>query len=136
MTYKEQLIQTSKYTYELPKTGCMNVPGKIFASAKLMEKIEEDAIKQVANVACLPGIYKYSLAMADLHTGYGFGIGGVAAAVTSAYAIVIGGSGKYPPILKGSGIGRQLSEHYEVCVCSCAAQDNKAGLVIREVRPM
>lgn len=65
--------------YELPKTGNMLVPGLIFASAKLMEKIEDDAIKQVANVACLPGIYKYSLAMPDLHTGYGFGIGGVAA---------------------------------------------------------
>jgi len=79
MTYKEQLKKISDYEYELPKTGQMLVPGKIFASAKLMEKIEDDAIKQVANVACLPGIYKYSLAMPDLHTGYGFGIGGVAA---------------------------------------------------------
>ncbi len=79
MTYKEQLKKVSACEYELPKTGCMNVPGKIFASVKLMEKIEDDAIKQVANVACLPGIYKYSLAMPDLHTGYGFGIGGVAA---------------------------------------------------------
>jgi tRNA-splicing ligase RtcB len=79
MTYKEQLKKISAYEYELPKTGGMNVPGKIFASAKLMEKIEDDALKQVANVACLPGIYKYSLAMPDLHTGYGFGIGGVAA---------------------------------------------------------
>jgi tRNA-splicing ligase RtcB len=79
MAYKEQLKKISEYEYELPKTGRMLVPGRIFASEKLMEKIEDDAIKQVANVACLPGIYKYSLAMPDLHTGYGFGIGGVAA---------------------------------------------------------
>jgi len=79
MTYKEQLKKTGKYEFELPKTGEMLVPGKIFASEELMKHIEEDAIKQVANVACLPGIYKYSLAMPDLHTGYGFGIGGVAA---------------------------------------------------------
>ena len=79
MTYKEQLKKINEYMYELPKTGNMLVPGLIFASAKLMEKIEDDAIKQVANVACLPGIYKYSIAMPDLHTGYGFGIGGVAA---------------------------------------------------------
>jgi len=79
MTYKEQLKKVNEVEYLLPKTGNMLVPGKIFASAKLMEKIEEGAIKQVANVACLPGIYKYSLAMPDLHSGYGFGIGGVAA---------------------------------------------------------
>ena len=79
MTYKENLKRINEYMYELPKTGGMLVPGLIFASAKLMKNIEDDAIKQVANVACLPGIYKYSLAMPDLHTGYGFGIGGVAA---------------------------------------------------------
>ena len=79
MTYKEQLKKTGKYEFELPKTGKMLVPGKIFASEELMKHIEDDAINQVANVACLPGIYKYSLAMPDLHTGYGFGIGGVAA---------------------------------------------------------
>lgn len=79
MTYKEKLRKIGKYVYELPKEGKMLVPGRIFASEELMEKIEDDAIKQVAQVAELPGILKYSLAMPDLHTGYGFSIGGVAA---------------------------------------------------------
>jgi len=77
--YKEQLKKISEYEYELPKTGKMLVPGRIFFSKKLLEKLEEDALKQVANVAMLPGIVKYSIGMPDLHVGYGFSIGGVAA---------------------------------------------------------
>lgn len=58
----------------------MRVPGMIFADEKLLSKIREDqSLKQVANVAHLPGIVKYSLAMPDIHWGYGFPIGGVAA---------------------------------------------------------
>jgi tRNA-splicing ligase RtcB len=61
------------------KTG-MRVPGLIFASEEMLEIIGEDqAIEQVANVAFLPGIVKYSMAMPDIHWGYGFPIGGVAA---------------------------------------------------------
>lgn len=76
---KEQLKKISKDTYLLPKTGKMNVPGKIFASENLFEAIEEGCIKQVANVAQLPGIVGYSISMPDIHSGYGFPIGGVAA---------------------------------------------------------
>ncbi|MBI4834634.1 MAG: RtcB family protein [Planctomycetes bacterium] len=66
--------------WEIPPEGRMNVPGRVYASAKLMEKIKEDkSLEQVVNVACLPGIIKYSLAMPDIHWGYGFPIGGVAA---------------------------------------------------------
>lgn len=79
MGYKEQLKKIGEFEYELPKTGKMRVPGIIFASEKLLERIEENAIKQVANVAMLKGIVKSSLAMADMHSGYGFPIGGVAA---------------------------------------------------------
>ncbi|MBN2734780.1 MAG: RtcB family protein [Methanomicrobiaceae archaeon] len=57
----------------------MHVPAKFFLSEKLSETLEEGAIKQLANVATLPGIQKYSLAMPDIHWGYGFPIGGVAA---------------------------------------------------------
>ncbi len=58
----------------------MRVPGMIFATEKMLEHIiREDAFKQVANVATLPGIVKYSMAMPDIHWGYGFPIGGVAA---------------------------------------------------------
>jgi tRNA-splicing ligase RtcB len=64
----------------LPKTGAMRVPGMIYASAKMLELLRHDeSAKQVANVAHLPGIVNYSLAMPDIHWGYGFPIGGVAA---------------------------------------------------------
>lgn len=58
----------------------MRVPGRIYASDVLMEAIQKDkCTAQVANVAFLPGIVNYSLAMPDIHWGYGFPIGGVAA---------------------------------------------------------
>ena len=57
----------------------MRVPGRIFVSSSLREMVEPGTIDQVANVANLPGIVKYSMAMPDAHLGYGFPIGGVAA---------------------------------------------------------
>lgn len=78
MTLKSQLKKIQENIYELPKIGEMNVPGRIFASEKLLKDIEEDSLKQVANVATLSGILKASIAMSDMHVGYGFPIGGVA----------------------------------------------------------
>lgn len=61
-------------------TGGMKVPGILYTSERLLEGMGGDeSPKQVANVAHLPGIVKYSLAMPDMHWGYGFAIGGVAA---------------------------------------------------------
>ncbi|MGI6253726.1 MAG: RtcB family protein [Aminivibrio sp.] len=58
----------------------MNTQGMIYADSYIEELLEgEDVLSQVANVACLPGIVGYSLAMPDIHQGYGFPIGGVAA---------------------------------------------------------
>ena len=58
----------------------MNVPGVVYASEKIFNKIKEDkTLEQVKNVAKLPGILKYSIALPDAHQGYGFPIGGVAA---------------------------------------------------------
>jgi tRNA-splicing ligase RtcB (3'-phosphate/5'-hydroxy nucleic acid ligase) len=66
--------------WEIPATGGMKVPGRIYASEKLMRSIRGDpCVQQVINVAHLPGIVGYSLAMPDIHWGYGFPIGGVAA---------------------------------------------------------
>jgi tRNA-splicing ligase RtcB (3'-phosphate/5'-hydroxy nucleic acid ligase) len=66
-------------TWELPKCGEMLVPGRIYASEQLVNAMQRDAtLQQVANVAQLPGIVKYSYAMPDAHNGYGFSIGGVA----------------------------------------------------------
>jgi len=66
--------------WELDARDGMRVPGRLFASTELFVKAKEDrAIQQVANVAHLPGIVDASMAMPDIHWGYGFPIGGVAA---------------------------------------------------------
>jgi tRNA-splicing ligase RtcB (3'-phosphate/5'-hydroxy nucleic acid ligase) len=64
----------------IPPFGGMRVPGVIYSSQRLMKEIGADeSPRQVSNVAHLPGIVNYSLAMPDMHWGYGFPIGGVAA---------------------------------------------------------
>src|SRR4030042_2181338 len=64
----------------IPRSGKMRVPGIIYANEKIYQLLKNDeSTKQVANVACLPGIVNYSLCMPDVHWGYGFPIGGVAA---------------------------------------------------------
>jgi len=76
------LEKIDKYRYKIPKSykSGMRVPCIIYADDKLIKSITQDnAPEQVANVAFLPGIIKYSLAMPDIHFGYGFSIGGVAA---------------------------------------------------------
>lgn len=75
-----ELKKISEYIYEIPKHGKMNVPGRIFASEKIMNDIKKDkTLEQVKNIASLPGILNASMAMSDAHQGYGFPIGGVAA---------------------------------------------------------
>jgi tRNA-splicing ligase RtcB (3'-phosphate/5'-hydroxy nucleic acid ligase) len=66
--------------WEIPKGPGMLVPGLVFASEPMMRDIlRDEAIRQVVNVAHLPGILSYSIGMPDIHWGYGFPIGGVAA---------------------------------------------------------
>src|SRR3989344_6468000 len=77
--YKENLKKIAEGVYELPKSEGMLVPGRVFFSKEMIKSIEEDSLKQVANVAHLPGIINYSLGLSDMHVGYGFPIGGVAA---------------------------------------------------------
>jgi tRNA-splicing ligase RtcB len=68
------------YAWRIPKHGNMRVDGIVYASKKMLDAIREDeSLKQVVNVACLPGIVRASMAMPDIHWGYGFPIGGVAA---------------------------------------------------------
>jgi tRNA-splicing ligase RtcB len=78
----ENLRKIDNYRWEISKgyVEGMRVPGIIYSDEHMIAHIEkEQVMKQVANVACLPGIVKYSLAMPDAHWGYGFAIGGVAA---------------------------------------------------------
>lgn len=68
------------WRYRIPREGGMRVPGMVYASAAMIDDIGQDqSLQQVANVAHLPGIVGQSLAMPDVHWGYGFPIGGVAA---------------------------------------------------------
>ena len=90
------LNKIDDYRWEIPKTynPGMKVSGLIYASSNLMEKIRQDqAPEQVANVAFLPGIVGHSLAMPDIHWGYGFCIGGVAATSLDNGVISPGGVG-------------------------------------------
>jgi len=75
-----RLVQIDEVRWAIPKAGKMNVPGLIFTDSKTLPDIEKDqSPDQVFNVAHLPGIVGHSLAMPDVHWGYGFPIGGVAA---------------------------------------------------------
>jgi tRNA-splicing ligase RtcB len=71
----------------------MRVPGRFFLSESLGKTLEPGAVQQLANVATLPGILKNSLAMPDIHWGYGFPIGGVAAFSVDEGIISPGGVG-------------------------------------------
>jgi len=84
------------YRWEIPQSykAGMSVPGLIFASESMLEHIwEEQVFQQVANVAFLPGIVGHSLAMPDIHWGYGFPIGGVAATRVTDGVVSPGGVG-------------------------------------------
>ncbi len=88
--------QISPFKYRIPKDykEGMRTDGIVYASPALMETIRADqAIEQVANVACLPGIVGNSMAMPDIHWGYGFPIGGVAATDAEHGVISPGGVG-------------------------------------------
>jgi len=76
--YKEKLKKIAENIYELPKEGKMLVPVRLYVSDKLLEAVEENAINQSVSVSQLPGIVERSIALADMHSGYGFPIGGVA----------------------------------------------------------
>jgi tRNA-splicing ligase RtcB len=74
--------------------GGMRVPGILYTSERLLQDMGSDqSPQQVANVAHLPGIVKYSLAMPDMHWGYGFAIGGVAAFDMASGIVSPGGVG-------------------------------------------
>ncbi len=80
--FSGQLEQIDECCWRLPKGYLpgMRVEGRIFADERLIDQVRSDqAPQQVANVATLPGIQMASLAMPDIHWGYGFPIGGVAA---------------------------------------------------------
>jgi tRNA-splicing ligase RtcB len=92
---RDMVRKLSDNSWEIPigHTPGMEVPGRLFVSEKLLAGIDPETLSQIANVATLPGIQKYSMAMPDAHLGYGFAIGGVAAFDSEEGIISPGGVG-------------------------------------------
>ena len=96
MVHKKDLKRITDYLYEIPKEyrEDMRVPARIYADEKLLEASFGDrSLEQLVNTATLPGIVSYALAMPDIHQGYGFTIGGVAATRYPSGVISPGGVG-------------------------------------------
>ncbi|HMK92160.1 MAG TPA: RtcB family protein [Thermoleophilia bacterium] len=103
------------YTWRLPQQGDMRVPGIVYADEALFEQSGHDeALRQVVNVATLPGIVKASIAMPDIHWGYGFPIGGVAA------------MDDVDGVISPGGVGFDIN---------CGVRLARTGLRVDEVRP-
>lgn len=94
--WEGQIRKIDDFRWEIPKEykQGMRVPGLVYADEKMLDAIKEDqSLEQVANVAFLPGIVGRSLAMPDIHWGYGFPIGGVAATRITDGVVSPGGVG-------------------------------------------
>lgn len=99
-----ELIQETPWRWRMERTGAMRVPGIVYATAAMLDASDmTPTLQQVANVAVLPGIVEASYAMPDLHWGYGFPIGGVAATEFEAGGVDLPG-----------GVGFDIS-----CGCGC-----------------
>jgi tRNA-splicing ligase RtcB len=108
-----ELLQETPFRWRIEKHGDMRVPGRVFASSALLPDIATDeALRQVANVATLPGIVEASYAMPDVHWGYGFPIGGVAATDVAA-----GG------VLSPGGVGFDISCGVRLLVSQLSDRD-------------
>lgn len=93
---KHDLHQLHPYLWEIPKgfRPDMRVPARVYTSEKMLDHILRDrSLEQLLNVTTLPGIRKYAIAMPDVHEGYGFPIGGVAAVDAEDGVISPGGIG-------------------------------------------
>ncbi len=111
------LVEIDPFTYEIrpEEVPGMRVPGRLFSSAALLEGVAGDpSLLQLANVATLPGIERHALAMPDIHFGYGFPVGGVAA-----FDLAEG-------IVSPGGIGYDIN---------CGVRLLRTRLTVDEVRP-
>src|SRR5438270_11226565 len=117
-TYAGPLEQVNECCYRIPKgyKPGMRVDGLIFANEHLLDQIRKDqAPDQVANVAFLPGIQYASLAMPDIHWGYGFCIGGVCAT-----------DPKEGGVISPGGVGYDIN---------CGVRLMRSNLFYRDVKP-
>jgi tRNA-splicing ligase RtcB (3'-phosphate/5'-hydroxy nucleic acid ligase) len=89
-----RLERIDQVVWEIPKERAMRVPARVIADAELIEAIRDDrSLEQLANVASLPGIIEAAIAMPDIHQGYGFPVGGIAATESPGGVISPGGVG-------------------------------------------
>jgi tRNA-splicing ligase RtcB len=89
-----KIQKIDEWRWRIPREGKMRTEGLVYADEKMMKDIRKDqSLSQVVNVATLPGIIGNSMAMPDIHWGYGFPIGGVAAFDVSTGIISPGGVG-------------------------------------------
>ncbi len=81
MTIKDEIKKVRDNVYEIPGTydKRMRASGRFYIADEHFDDLEEGAIEQIINIACLPGVQRYSIGLPDIHFGYGFPIGGVAA---------------------------------------------------------
>ncbi|MBR5953932.1 MAG: RtcB family protein [Methanobrevibacter sp.] len=81
MSIKDEIKKIKDNVYEVPGSynKKMRASGRLYIDDESFDTLEEGAVQQIVNVACLPGVFRYSIAMPDIHFGYGFPIGGVAA---------------------------------------------------------
>ena len=81
MAIKDEIKKIRDNVYEVPGSynKKMRASGRLYIDDESFEALEEGAVQQIVNVACLPGVFRYSIAMPDIHFGYGFPIGGVGA---------------------------------------------------------
>jgi tRNA-splicing ligase RtcB len=96
MVHKHELIRIAPFVYEIPADyrPKMRVPARIYANDEILEMALGDrSVEQLINTATLPGVVRYALAMPDVHQGYGFPIGGVAATLLPDGIISPGGVG-------------------------------------------
>jgi tRNA-splicing ligase RtcB (3'-phosphate/5'-hydroxy nucleic acid ligase) len=96
MVTRQDLRQLSEFLWEIPREfrEDMRVPARIYADAPLLEDaLQDNSLEQLVNTATLPGLVKYVIAMPDIHQGYGFPIGGVAATVLPDGVVSPGGVG-------------------------------------------
>jgi len=117
VTQVPTLVPIDEFTYEIPREEVpgMRVPGRLFSNRALLEGVTGDpSLMQLANVATLPGIQRHALAMPDIHFGYGFPVGGVAA-----FDLADG-------IVSPGGIGYDIN---------CGVRLLRTTLTVDEVRP-
>jgi tRNA-splicing ligase RtcB len=118
MVAKKDFVKISDYLWEIPKSfrSDMRVPARIYADETMLEMALRDrSVEQLINTATLPGIVGYALAMPDIHQGYGFSIGGVAAT-------------RYPEgVISPGGVGYDIN---------CGVRLLASGLTAASVRPL